>query len=202
MTAVVFFRLQPIGYWLHASGEGGGADFDLVMERDDDGLPLLRGRHVTGLLHLALRRAVAWEWLEPDVRNLLMGGKGGIPGCLDIRSARMPAPLRQHLLADAAVKAACFHRLATTAIDERGVAMDKHLRAIEVAIPLPLVFAVTFDPTDRRVWAKGRPEDEARLAAAEEHWRDWLDQAMPALDEVGAKRTRGFGRLALVEKCS
>ena len=205
-TARISLTLDIRSYWLHARGEGGGADFDLVMERDNDGLPVLRGRHLAGLLRLALERAVAWRWLTDeyialDVPGLLMGSRGeGAPGCLDIRSARIARPLHDRLTADKALREACFQRLSTTAIDGRlGVAKEKHLRSIEAALPLPLVFSVGFDPFDRMAWAGGNEVDTRHVTIAASTWHDWIRTAWPALDEVGAKRTRGFGRLGMTE---
>ncbi len=194
--------LELRSFWLHANGEGGGADFDLVMERDRDGLPLLRGRHVAGLLRLALTRADCWGWfsdppLGVEVASLLMGDIGdGAPGCLDVRSAQVVGATRAALVANPALREACFQRLPTTAIDERlGVAREGQLRAVEAALPLPLVARLGFDSADRMAWARAEAVEAANIALAKVHWRGWLRTALPALDEAGAKRTRGFGRL-------
>jgi hypothetical protein len=42
----------------------------------------------------------------------------------------------------------------------------------------------------------GNEPEQRACKVAERHWRDWLEIAWPAFDEVGARRTRGFGRLA------
>jgi hypothetical protein len=200
-------QLDLKSYWLHARGEGGGADYDLVMDRDEDGLPMLRGKHVAGLLRLALKRAVAWKWLGSDsgayIPLLLMGGEDE-PGCLDVRSARVPAWVRRELLDDPQLRAelgvACCRRIASTAIDElTSVAKQKQLRSIEAAVPLPLGFQVSFAPRDRRWWAGRDEAEQAAIALAENNWLDWLEIAWPAFDEAGAKRTRGFGRLGWAE---
>lgn len=204
--ASVRLSLNVRSYWLHAHGEGGGADFDLIMDRDEDGLPLLRGKHVAGLLRLALERAAAWGWFGDDgaardIPILLMGDEGA-PGCLDVRSARIPEPLRSELRLDPELGAACFRRIASTAMDSiRSVAKEKHLRTVEAAVPLPLVFTVGFAPDDRRFWAEGQRSESmlADLDTAERHWVNWLKLAWPAFDEAGAKRTRGFGRVGWAE---
>jgi RAMP superfamily len=189
-------------YWLHARGEGGGADFDLVMDRDEDGLPVLRGKHVAGLLRLALRRAVLWQWYEDEpladeIPLLLMGGEDE-PGCLDVRSAQVAAPLRAHFLGEeqSHIRAACFRRISSTAIDPvRSVAKQKHLRTVEAAVPLPLEFVISFDAIERMTWTRGEEAELAKISIAEQRWLNWIERAWPAFDEIGAKRTRGFGRL-------
>lgn len=201
-------RLLPIApstYWLHAHGEGGGADFDLVMERDADGLPVLRGKHVAGLLRLAIQRAQAWRWLDPDgesvdLASLLMGDHGdGAPGCLVVSDACVSQGLRAALAdgAEGRLLDGLFERLPSTAIEEStGVAKPKHLRTVECAVPVALYARIDFEPDKRKAWAAGHSGETALINHAGKNWPKWVEAAWPALDEVGARRTRGFGRLA------
>lgn len=195
--------INPAAYWLHAHGEGGGADFDLVMERDRDRLPLLRGRHVRGLLRLALERATHWNWFEADlgVCELLVGDRGlGAPGCLAVSDATVSLALRANLLADPSLIEGLFVRVPSTAIDPvTGAAKSKHLRTVEAALPVPLWATVTFEPETRQDWAQGDTAQLAEIEQARQHWSRWIETALPAFDEIGAKRTRGFGALALAE---
>jgi len=186
-------------FWLHAHGEGGGADFDLVMERDREGFPVLRARHVAGLLRVALLRAEAWEWFpaaSTGIASILLGDLGDNgPGCLSVSDARLSDGLQEALGPDRTW--ALFQRIPSTAIDPKtGAAKPKHLRAVEAALPVPLRARIQFEPGRRRIWAGGRPDEHAVLAKAEQHWRSWIACAWPAFDEAGAKRTRGFGRIA------
>ena len=195
--------IHPTAYWLHAHGEGGGADFDLVMERDGEGLPLLRGRHVRGLLRLALERARAWGWSEHDVDvcGLLVGDRGrGAPGCLAVGDAVLSPSLRAGLLADPDLIDGLFVRVPSTAIDRgTGTAKPKHLRTVEAAMPVPLVAKITFEPDTRHDWAQADTDLLRQIELAKEDWLDWLVLALPAFDEIGAKRTRGFGAIKLPE---
>lgn len=196
-------------YWLHAHGEGGGADFDLVMERDDDGLPTLRARHVAGLLRQALLRGQTWGWFDEtsdeDVTGLLLGERGrspvgetnGGPGCLIVSDARLSAPLRARLIKNPELIEGLFGRISSTAINRAtGVPMRHHLRTVEAGMPMKLICPVAFDPFKRTIWAARRPDEKARINRAADSWKDWIKLAWPAFDEAGAKRTRGFGRLA------
>lgn len=208
MTDALDLPIHPSGYWLHAHGEGGGEDYDLVMERDDDGLPVLRARHVKGLLRVALERAIKWEWIDTkvidfrDIPDILLGrrdGKGGA-GCLITRDAVVSGPLRAALLDQTDLLNGLFARVASTAIDDdTGTAKPKHLRTIEAGVPIPLVSRLTFDSSKRTDWARGDQERLDAIVAAEAHWRDWIECAWPGFDECGAKRTRGFGELLWTE---
>jgi hypothetical protein len=223
------------------AARAGGADYDLVMESDGDGLPMLRGRHVAGLLRVALSRAEHWGWFEAEraepkiaaaiaalereireggaepgmllyITELLMGvrtetkrgGPESLPGCLAVGNARVPErirePLREQRGAERKIPPATAEafrrRIDSTAIDElRGVAKQRHLRSVEAAIPAPLEFSVRFAPDD---FLAAMHESQAEIDACEfarQQWEKWLEKAWPALDEVGARRTRGFGRL-------
>lgn len=198
-VAALDLPILPSGYWLHAHGEGGGEDFDLVMERDEDGLPVLRARHVKGLMRLALERAIAWDWGPPDdAAERLFGGRGGLggPGCLSTEDARVSDALRAGLRARSDLAPGLFARVASTAVDpESGVAKPKQLRTIEAALPVPLTSRLTFDAAKRLAWARMDAEEVKAVTDAEQHWRTWIDVAWPLVDEIGAKRTRGFGAL-------
>jgi hypothetical protein len=206
---MILLPLEFAGYWIHAHGEGGG-DFDLVIERDEDGLPVLRGRHVTGLLRLAILGAQGLEWFddsESDIAELLVGRRprpasndGAAsytsPGCLAVGDARVGPALRAAVLADPALRDELFERIASTAIDwDTGVAARSQLRTIEAALPVALSARLDFDPSHRRLWARGDTDELARIDRAEAHWEAWIETAWPGFDEAGAKRTRGFGRL-------
>ena len=178
-------RIEISSYWCHATGRSGGADCDLVTDRDDDGLPVLRGRHVRGLLREACRLAEALEYPDAIDCSELFGGRGADsrPGLIAIGDARLPLAVAQGVAASAARKEALFRRLAATAIEPAtGIAKSSSLRSIEVAIP-----CVLFAPIS--------------IEGDKSGFKEGLDQALPLIAGVGAKRSRGLGRarMSLVE---
>ena len=58
MTLVVDIH----SYWQSGGGRGQGAVLDATAHRDADGLPVLPGRHLKGLLREALEAAERWQW--------------------------------------------------------------------------------------------------------------------------------------------
>lgn len=77
--------------------------------------------------------------------------------------------------------------LATTQLDDNGVAADKTLRSVEVLVPMTLHARLTFE---------AHPDDERGLAVAEwERLCKLLDQAARLfLRGIGSGRNRGLGR--------
>ncbi|RMG29611.1 MAG: hypothetical protein D6721_05670 [Gammaproteobacteria bacterium] len=191
-------EIELLGYWHAGGGRGAGAVLDAVVHRDPNGLPVLPGRHLKGLLRDALARAEAWDWpgVPTGSTETLFGapareGKGkehppapSSPGCLRVSDATLPDELA-HWLAGSGGKGSLphlFRSLYATAIDhETGTARDRSLRGIEVVVPLTLFSRITPVP-DREP-----PPD----------WQDRIRAVLPLIDAVGAHRTRGLGRAIL-----
>lgn len=215
--SAVFVIVDFTSFWMHAMGAGGGADVDLVAEKHE-GFPVLRGRHVRGVLREASRRVEAWSttwetsariWdkapQEIDLTQLLFGtrteteGGRSIPGCLDIRDFHIPENAMSSSadsLADPSLAHLYFSRIAATAIDPRsGAAKDKTLRAMEVGVPLPVGGWITWAPQERRVQSPQDAEIVAAAAAGEPAiWRKHLERCLIEARAFGANRTRGYGR--------
>ncbi len=191
MTAVEL-TIDIRSYWHAGGGRGAGAVLDAVVHRDPDGLPVLPGRHLKGLLRDALRRAEAWGWegFETDVTRRLFGGlvetdgtRYSEPGTLRVSDATLPAPLVRWLAGPGREhQPALFRGLYATAVEhESGTARDKTLRGVEVTVPLALTARV--EPIPGRV----PPDDWPRL----------IERVLPLVEAVGAHRSRGLGRAVL-----
>ncbi len=182
-------------YWHAGGGRGAGAVLDAVVHRDPNGLPLLPGRHLKGLLRDALTRAEAWEWegfasgtAEQLFGRPADGNQPSEPGALRVTDATLPGDVAAWLASDNNDKGGkcylpyLFRSLYATAIDhESGTARDKSLRGIEVTVPLTLSARITPVP--------GREPPEG--------WPGLLAAVLPLIDAVGAHRSRGLGRAVL-----
>lgn len=188
----LFVILDFDTYWQHGTGALGEGDVDLSADRDRHGLPILRGRHVQGILRAASIRLDQWHPAPiGPLTDILFGSRNKAepgpskPGCLNVSDFCLPEHLSAH-------KTALFRRLASTRINElTGTAMDQSLRAVEVAAPVPLGGTIRWIPERRLVLC---PEEASDINAAHDHWIAHLTRCLIDARAFGAKRTRGFGR--------
>jgi hypothetical protein len=214
MNPVAHLTLDIQAFWHPGTGRGDGLGADAVVHRGADGLPVLPGRTVKGLVRHAVRlgRLAKVGSLNLDVETHLFGtGLDAIdaddrvraleearfatrPGALHFQDARLGAtPAEQTAWRAFATSPAgkeavveLCSLLSSTALED-GVAKDGSLRTIEAWVPMTLHTWVEYSPTP------GAPR-----------WR-WEDLDLCArafLRAVGSHRTRGLGRCAatLVEE--
>lgn len=199
--------LEFRNYWHAGSGKGEGHHVDALCERGHDGLPVLPGRQLKGLLRNAVHRAEAWGWLA-DIpcpagplgthEELLFGSRSQSesrdatqPGLLQIGSGHLPESERQYLADPAQVELRnqLFEELFSTAINEQGTAQRYSLRGLEVCIPLTLHVSLQLNVTAQQ--DELRSQQQNYLQAG--HGLRVLETALPLLDNLGAHRTRGLG---------
>lgn len=197
-----FLMVDMRSYWLQGTGRGGGADYDLVADRDSDGLPVLRGRHLRGLLREASRQAHAFGWPDAPDPELFFGGRGenGHPGCVTVDDAMVAQELASEFIdpdsGDIRIDpAVLFRRVSSTAIHpETGSVLPKTLRTIEVATPLPLYSRLSWRPETRLTVCPG---DRDRVESAASDWSSRIEAVLSLVDGIGAKRSRGMGQACL-----
>ncbi len=179
-------RLEIRSPWHPGSGRGRGSQYDAVALRSQSGLPYLPGRTLRGLLRDAFECIEHWQHLAPGTTTSLFGelaragrGQPSKRGRIRIDNAVIGAAESLWLQCTPGAIAALYLAHHQTTIDfGRGVARPKHLRAVELVLPMTL---------------HSRIEIESATAA------DWdaLRVALRLVRAVGAGRTRGFGRAVL-----
>lgn len=198
MTTVdLFFDIHS--YWHVGTGRGLGPSADAVAFRDAAGLPCVPGREVKGLLREAVALAErlglygptpgpAERWFgtaipeEDRERALERMRYTTLPGALTVGSACLgdspdaTRAWRAWAAQQPAQIAALFRPFASTKLDERGVADDQTLRAVEVVVPVRL---------------------RAEVEGPNDDWPDQLARALSFVDGLGAHRNRGFGRVTV-----
>lgn len=194
-------------YWHAGSGRSAGALADALVQKTAQGLPVIGGRHIKGLLRHALSKAQTMGWYssihlpEGPAQTLetLLFGSGSqqegrfatLPGMLLVSDASLPEAEAQWLAAheNAHVRQYLYSRISSTAINQEGAAVENSLRTLEVSMPMKLEAGLQL----------------AVLAVNEDHriqQQAWLEQAKPWLplieassmiESVGASRSRGLG---------
>ena len=199
--AKITFNL--LGYWHLGSGAGAGAVADAVVARDDAGLPYIPGRAVKGLMRHAMtlacvepREIVRWFGTfnqvgpnddDPEV-ELESSRFETRPGALRFGSARLSSDWiawargSESGVRDAVVDSLLRH-VASTAISKSGVAEGETLRVREVAVPMTLIAPVSC--------ADGSDGGD---------WLERLRSSAPLVRELGSRRNRGYGRVAVEVK--
>ena len=190
-------QIEILDYWHAGSGLSRGEDIDAAVIRDDDGLPYLPGRTLKGLLREACTIASDYHkasTIHRDELKKLFGqdsqsekqsdesmatNPGSTPGCIIVSNASLPDRIRDPLCASGEVSIQhLFTNIASCTIGKDGLAIDKHLRNIEVVIPCELN-------------AQVRIHDDQVF---EERAITILKETAPLIRQLGSHRHRGLGR--------
>ncbi len=208
MTVSVILSFDLGAFWHIGTGQGESAHVDAAVARDVDGLPVLHGRAIKGLLREALTAAeelgqvpagvAAWLCGTParqpadDTTGLRRHRFESHPGHATFTNAVLPESWRAFATGDRQGNriATLFDVVQATAIDEEtGQAKDHSLRAVEVAVPMTLTAEVTLEPgAAPPPWTVPGTETPIDWVAA-------LERALPLLRGLGAHRNRGLGRV-------
>ncbi|MCU7960116.1 MAG: hypothetical protein KZQ58_08980 [gamma proteobacterium symbiont of Bathyaustriella thionipta] len=191
-SAVLLINIKS--YWHAGSGRGSGAVLDAVVHQDSQGLPVLPGRHIKGLLRDALMRAADWEWdnysglaerlFGEATENRTIDAAPPSSSCLRVSDATLPEDVMAWLVSESGrdLRTHLYQSLYMTAINhETGVAEDKSLRGIEVTVPLALSATISLVAGQQ----------------APKNWQQKIAKVLPLIHAVGAHRTRGLGRAEL-----
>jgi hypothetical protein len=190
----VVLRFEMQSYWHAGTGRGDGWRADAVVQRTREGLPYLPGRTVKGLLRAAVSIGIDAGLASSEEVDSWFGTRlvdDGADRVHNLEAARFRT--RQGLLrfssatlgrtweawaggASERELAPLFVTLASTAINEEGVASERSLRTIEVAVPMTL---------------------QAFVEGPEGRWAAVLTQTAPFLRALGSGRNRGSGRVWL-----
>lgn len=184
-------KIDIQSYWHPGTGSGRGSDVDAVTHRDKDGLPLLPGKTLKGILRDAVMR---WEQFtqasnqpQPTLAEQLFGAKADADekwqGSVRVSDAVLADDIRYYLLKDKSLLTGLYRNIHATAIKhETGTAVDQSLRGMEVIVPLTLY--ATLDEV---------PNAPHQVA----NWYKAIEQTLGLIQAVGAHRTRGLGRVVV-----
>lgn len=181
----IAYQIEFFSYWHASSGLAGGAYADLLVNRTREGLPYIPGRTLKGLLREAAETINHFD-TELVTRDFILDVFGQVPDEKDMEEERATleaqsffsnAYLSDHLQKVIPQEQISFlyHVLASTKINEQGVAADGTLRQLEVTIPLVLLATIEQFPD--------KPGYEQQL----NYCFQWIKR-------MGLNRSRGLGR--------
>jgi CRISPR-associated protein Csx10 len=202
-------RIEMKSDWHIGSGTGRPGDVDRLVRRDEDDLPYLPAKTLTGIWRDACERvALGLDNGTPDGWSrwipFLFGEQPGQQkeelhskppedyveprsAALSVRSARLPEELRKALKSKPAVREAVTFIKPGVSIDERsGRARPKFLRFEEMAR-----IGATLEAKCEIDWSGCEQAEQTRAATA------LLVAGARLVERIGGKRRRGSGRCKL-----
>ena len=174
------YKIKFFSNWHCGSGLSAGADVDLLVIKDKNGLPFVPGKTIKGLVREAMLDIKEFEGYEGKQINIdkLLGKKNEKDdeemqsGELFFYNATIPESIAEEIIgADAA--SYLYTAISSTAIEEDGVAKDHSLRRMEVTIPCELEGIIH--------------------GVREENEKD-IEKALKYIKRLGQNRNRGLGR--------
>lgn len=178
--------------WHVGAGREGGAYADSLVYKDNQGLPLLPGKSIKGLIRHAFSEALDYRWLGNEDKNAVLnelfgsegteGGELSNQGLLHFSSATL-SPSEQAYFSEHQTAIRHLYRVRhSTAIEQTtGVAKETSLRTMEVTIPMQLSAPLTLQAT---------PEQTVK-------YTQWFKAVLPLVCALGGKRRRGLGEVVV-----
>ena len=183
--ATLQYSITFHGDWHCGSGMAAGAELDALVIKDGRGLPYIPGKTIKGLFREQAEMLIDCMYQDWGERfNSLMGQRvtsgetNKIPeemGTLFFSNATFNEQTAKELESKKLIPL-LYHTIASTKIDENGVAKDHSLRSIQVVVPCTLY---------------GQTENiPAEILPL-------IEQGLKLIKRLGTHRHRGLGRCEL-----
>jgi CRISPR/Cas system CMR subunit Cmr4 (Cas7 group RAMP superfamily) len=186
------YQLKFYDYWHISSGLSAGARLDSTVIKDNDGLPYVAGKIIKGL-----SREMAELVGDCTFVNSCFGGsandvKNGkekdicydekaknIQGICYFSNATLETTVAEQITTNY-LQDNLYDIIASTKIDENGMAETKSLREIEVVVPLTLCGEIRDIPNNE--------------------YQEKMTRALKMIKRMGLNRNRGLGRCEFIVK--
>lgn len=174
----IIYEIEFYSNWHCGSGLAAGADVDVLVVKDANGMPYVPGRTLKGLLREAA------ETLCDDKANIdnIFGTSGDQDdhktGEAFFGNATLPESEYRYIT-EKKLTPHLFQAFSSTAIDEQGIAKDNTLRKIETVVPCKL---------------------EGNILNVSDDGVTLLKLAMSFVKRMGTGRNRGYGRCKITIK--
>ena len=179
------YKLTFFDYWHLSSGLSAGAKLDSMVVKDDNQIPYAPGKTIKGLVREMVELHENCEFI-----NRYFGGSTdekdkcftkeskNTQGKCYFANAILDDTIKNEIVSNN-LQDNLYDVIASTKIDNNGIAVDNTLREIEVVIPLELYGEILDIPTQ---------EDFDRLA-----------KALKSIKRMGLNRNRGLGRCQFLD---
>lgn len=159
------YKIEMLSDWHIGSGLDGGADADNLVLKDEHNLPYIPGKTVKGLLKDSLMEMAdihnsginisdIEKFFGKEIKNTDKKKTiGSVPGNLFFSNAELNSKERVDISMNN-LSNYLFKNIASTKIDNRGIAKKGSLRTMEVCIPVTLEGEIEGDNIDTLLFEK------------------------------------------------
>ena len=160
------YKVTFLDYWHLSSGLSAGAKLDSTVTRDENGLPYIPGKTIKGLI-----REMAELTCNKEFVTKCFGSSSDIGEC-NFSNAEIEENTKKTIINNS-LQNQLFDEIASTKIDDKGIAESGSLREIEVVIPMTLYGEI-----------KNIPDE----------YKQEMIKALNKVKRMGLNRNRGLGR--------
>ncbi len=181
MNMNIKYKIEFHTDWHCGSGLAAGADVDAVVVKDKCGLPFVPGKTIKGLVREAVEEIRGFKGVECDAAFVETFGyfeedkKEMKRGKAFFTNAELHKTEKDAITANK-VERFMYRSIASTAIDENGIAKEHSLRKIEVVVPCILYGEIIDVP---------------------ENMAEEIINAFKYIKRLGQNRNRGLGRCTI-----
>jgi CRISPR/Cas system CSM-associated protein Csm3 (group 7 of RAMP superfamily) len=173
----IHYKVEFFSDWHCGSGLAAGADVDMLVIKDKDGLPFIPGKTIKGLL----REAVTFinektiEVNKDDI-NATFGYFGNKDdkqkGATFFKNAELSPSVKKGIIENDTAKF-LYREISSTAINDKGIAKEHSLREMQVTIPCEL---------------------EGEILDVPNSMVNLIGEGLSYIKRLGQGRNRGLGR--------
>ena len=170
------YKIQFYTDWHCGSGLAAGADVDALVVKDKDGLPFVPGKTIKGLVREAMvEMGNAEDSLIDDVFGYFKDKDNMEKSETFFKNAELSETEKRAIITNKVSKY-LYRNIASTAIDENGIAKEHSLRKMEVVVPCEL---------------------EGEILNVSEDLVSQIKRALKYIKRLGQNRNRGLGRCTI-----
>lgn len=163
----MIYEVKFLDYWHLSSGLSAGAKLDSTVVKDENGLPYISGKTIKGLIK---EQSTNEEFLKN-----CFGNEGQNIGSCYFSDVCIEDNTKKSIINNNLQKQ-LFDEIASTKIDENGIAQSGSLREIEVVIPISLYGKIENIPTE---------------------YKEEMISCLKKIKRMGLNRNRGLGRCTI-----
>lgn len=175
------YKIEFHSDWHCGSGLAAGADVDALVVKDEKGMPFVPGKTIKGLVREAVEEIRGFQDKEVDKKFVEAFGffddkEQKEKGCVFFTNAELKKEEYDAIISNNAVRF-MYRDIASTSIDNDGIAKEHSLRKMEVVVPCTLQGDILNVPNDV-------------LA-------DEIIRSLGFIKRMGQNRNRGLGRCTI-----